>query len=221
MQLSKNIKLVVAGIAASCALSTSVQAATASYSVGFTTVPDVSIIQLTAMDFGVGLQLTAGGTCIMKNVATVADVAYVGNGILRLAPGTGVLAAGTDNADLSGACPSGKGTIGVYEVTGAPGAEVQVKVNALTTGTNFNFTPVGCISDYNNAADGDLCAAINPNTNVPVNTAATDDVIGNATGSGAPASGKTFIAVGGSLTVAQTLTAGTTYTEQFTIDVTY
>ena len=98
---------------------------------------------------------------------------------------------------------------------------MQVKVNALTSGTFFNFTPTGCIANYNGAANGDLCAAVSADTNVPVKTAKSGDVTGNGAGSGAPAVGKTYISVGGDLVVAQTLTAGQTYTEQFTIDVTY
>ena len=87
MQLSTQMKLVTTAAVLASAISFNVNAATSNYSVGFTTVPDVAISQIRALDFGVGLQLTAGGTCSMLNNATVADPGFVGNGDMRIAPG--------------------------------------------------------------------------------------------------------------------------------------
>jgi hypothetical protein len=223
MQLSKYIKLTAAITVVSCTLSTTVQAATASYAVGFTTVPDVSIVQLVAMDFGTGLLLSAGATCTMTNGTTEGSADFIGNTAMRLADATATLAPAGSNAVLSGtACTGGgSGTVGLYEVSGAAGALVQVSVNSITGGTNFNFTPAGCISSYDGNSDGDTCATITPKTDVQVQTAAAADQLTNTGTPGAPAVGKTYIAVGGDLIVSTTLSAGTTYTEQFTIDVTY
>lgn len=184
--------------------------------ISFTTVPDVSIIQLQALAFGGDMTLALNDTCTLLVTAAVGP-SEVDAGISD----TGAAVAGTFE-DRTGSCDNAnQGTAGIYEVSGGAGVPVKITVNTLT-GTNFNFTPTGAIGSYDglNGANGDSFQDITADTEHTVNLANVNDVT-NAVLGGAPQAGKTKIFVGGTLTASTALTAGTPYTETFTIDVTY
>lgn len=204
--------------------SVGLNAADATYNVGFTTVPDISIVQIQAMDFGGFLGLTNGAACTMEiedfnNAATK----YPGDTLLNLAS-TGPSPAAANSGDLTTCGSAGgtdKGTIGVYEIQGIPGGDVKVTVNNITTGADFNYTAVGCVGDYNGAGDGDTCNAVTAGTQQTVTLAAPGDTVGNGVGEGIPAPGATRIALAGTITATAVHLAGQTLTESFVIDVTY
>jgi len=187
--------------------------------ISFTTVPDVSILQLQAIQFGGDMTLSLNDTCSLLVSAAVGPD-EVDSGI---APNAVVGEAATFQ-QRGGSCdPTNAvdGTAGIYEVSGGAGVPVKITVNTLT-GTNFNFVPTGAIGNYDgaNTANGDSLQDITADTEHTVNLANVNDVI-NAAQGGSPQAGKTKIFVGGTLTASTALTAGTPYTEQFTIDVTY
>jgi hypothetical protein len=200
------------------ALTASVQAADEDFAINFTTIADVSITQLTPMDFGGELNLAPGSSCTMLVSNTVTPSAVVA----KAKDGAGAAESATYQ-DLSGACDAGeKGTAGIYTITGAPGVKVNVTVNALVGGTNFSFVPTATGVVYDNATDGDAFAtftASGNNQTGSVTLASSDDVLGGT--GGVPVIGESQLFVGGTITSSATLLAGKTYTEQFTIDVTY
>ena len=184
--------------------------------ISFTTVPDVSIIQLQALAFGADMTLTLNDTCTLLVTGTVIP-SETDAGISD----SGAAASGTFQ-DRTGNCDNAiDGVAGIYEVSGGSGVPVKITLNSLT-GTDFNFAPTGTVGNYDgaNTSDGDSFTDLTSNTEATVNLANTNDVT-NAVAGGAPQAGKTKIFVGGLLTASTALTAGTTYTETFTIDVTY
>lgn len=225
MQPIKISKLLVPAALLAASISMTTSAATANYSVGFTTVPDITIVQIRAMNFGTGLSLANGVACAMEiedqaNAATK----YPGDTIMKLASvGPSLVAANA--GDLSGAgclaSVGSKGTIGIYEIQGIAGGTVNVTVNNIVGATNFNYVAGGCIGIYDGAGDGDLCTTVVGGTPIAAKLAAAADTVGNTAGSGIPAPGATRIALAGTITTASTHTAGQVLTEQFVIDVTY
>lgn len=221
----KRMKHLLLPVAIASALTTTnLTAATASYSVGFTTVPDIGITQVQAMSFGSVLELSSGSTCAMA-ISDHAGANYVGDTIMKLAS-TGVEATSATAAVLSGTgCDAvsgtNKGTIGVYEIQGIAGGTVNVTVSNITGGTNFNYTASGCVGNYNNAGNGDTCIAITGGTAQAAVIASAGDTVGNTSPAGIPSPGATRLALAGSITSTRTLTAGQTVTESFLVTVTY
>ncbi len=224
MQLRKISKLLLpASVAvAVAAVSMSSYAATNNFAVGFTTVPDITIIQVQPMDFGGGLGLAANAKCVMAASGLAGD--YLGDTLMRLASAATGAAVGTPGRLTGVGCEFSQGldgTLGLYEIQGIAGGAVSVKVNSSLLGTSFTYVPTGCIGNYNAVPDGDLCAAVVPNTNVPVKLAAAGDVGSNTGDDGSPIIGRTRIQLGGTITAINANPPGTLLTESFTIDVTY
>ncbi|MFT5760096.1 MAG: hypothetical protein ACI9LM_004880 [Alteromonadaceae bacterium] len=224
MQPTKLLKLLLPCTIAATIMSTTALAKVEPFSVGFSTVPNIAITPVTAMDFGAGLGLGATASCIMSFNNTPADTDYPGDVVLNIASGTG--GAGATVGTLTGTgCEASaglKGTLGVYEVSGVAGGTVNVTINDITAGTDFNWASKGCIGTYTGAADGDTCTDIaGSGTSVGVVLATDGDTVGNSVGSGIPAPGITRIILAGTITAAKTHVAGEPLSEIFTIDVTY
>jgi hypothetical protein len=185
--------------------------------ISFTTVPDVSIIQLQALAFGGGMPLTLNDTCVLLVSGTDTPS--------ETDAGISSPAGAPESANYqtrTGQCDNTiKGAAGIYSVSGGSGVPIKITLNALT-GTKFNFTPTGTVGNYDGAdtANGDSFMALVADTEATVNLANTNDVT-NAIAGGAPQAGKTKVFVGGTMTASSNLVAGTTYTESFTIDITY
>lgn len=182
--------------------------------ISFTTVPDVSIIQLQALAYGSDMTLGLNDTCILAvnstDAPSEADAGISNSG------------AGSSGSYLtrSGGCGGAAGTVtaGIYEVSGGAGVPVKITLNTLT-GTNFNFAPTGTVGTYG-TPDSDTFVNLVADGEATATLASVASVTGAVSG-GTPQAGKTKVFVGGTLTASTALSAGTTYTETFTIDVTY
>ena len=227
MKFFNKSKFALATSSALMLVSLNVSAASEPFGVGFTTVPDITLLPVAAMDLGTGIFLPTGSVCDLA-VSDDAGTGYAGDTVMKLARGSGSeepqdvayqLLGGT-NTDCANA-GTVDGTAGLYEITAVPGGTVKVTVNSVTGGTFFNFVVAGCIGHYDGSGNGDDCLAITPGTPVNIRVADSGDTVGNTGTFGAIASGKTLIAVGGVLTTAATHGSDTSMTENFTIDVTY
>lgn len=192
------------------------------YTFGFTTVPDVSLAPITALDFGGKVALTGGTTCTLNIAASAGNAP--GNVSAKKAD-AGATADGTNFSELQGAgcgvAALTKGTVGVYEISGAAGVEVDITLTSQLAGTNFNFVPAGVAIDYDNASDGDTLTDIPAGVATAVQLASNADVTGNSGSPGVPVAGKSLLFVGGQVQVTTTLLAGQTYQETFGLDVVY
>lgn len=219
MQPIKLSKILVPCAVVASVFSMNANATSTTYTAGFTTVPEITLVQVTPMSFGTGMLGGLNKICSMT--VTGSGATYAGDVAMKLGTGATVAAGGTYPLMGGSGCstPGIVGVPGVYRITGVPGGAVKVTANSVA-GTNFTFAPAGCVANYNAAPDGDVCTALPANTLTNANVANTADTIGNTAG-GLPISGQALIALGGSLTSAIAFLPGTTYTETFVIDVTY
>jgi hypothetical protein len=216
--------LLASALIAVSGLSTSTLAADGTFGLNFTTVPDVSIAQVIALNFGDDLQLATGSDCTLAVNATTATPSSAA----ALIDVSGDVTEGANFQLRSGACDSGSltdGIVGKYVINGAEGVTVSITVNPILTGSggNFAFAPQGVASNY--AATGDdsvepLTPGVGQTATADIRLhAATDAVAG---GTNIPFPGQSFLFVGGTLTADTQLTAGTIYTAStFVVDVTY
>jgi hypothetical protein len=193
------------------------------FNFAFTTVPDVSINQITGLDFGDDLLLASGSTCTMlidgaTNTPGTVDALVDGASVVAQAL-YGIRSGDCDATGLT------SGVIGKYVINGAEGVTVSIVVNPLLTGNggNFAFSPAGTAVNYNAAAVDtfvDLVPGTSQTAIADIRLHATADV---DQGSGTAAfPGQSFLYIGGTLTADTQLTAGTEYTDSsFVIDVTY
>jgi hypothetical protein len=185
----------------------------------FDTIKAVAIAEITPLSF-TGLTLGNGDSCVMTASADGSGTGYLGDVAMRLGSGQ-TNAIGTAANTMDVCVGTGTTAIGVYEIDGAAGATVQV---TITNGSNadVSVTPAGCVGFYNDGADLDTCEPLAVVTNggvTPVRLAGTGDT--GTLGEGTPLVGTSLIALGGTITAARALTAGTPYTVDFTIDVAY
>lgn len=212
MQLKKAKQALAVG-AVILGTSSTAFSASESFDLTVTTLPDVAITELQALDFGSNMYVGAGLSCFMDaatpgdgNNGTTADMNYEAGGV---APSKFGELSGTGCVAAAVASP------GIYELSGLTGLDVDVTVTGVT-GTDFTFYPnSGCIENYDGGAAGDTCESFIPGAAETVTLADTGDD-GNA------ADGIAIMTVGGTITIGGAdLTANTAYTENFTIEVTY
>ncbi|AEP30360.1 hypothetical protein [Brumicola nitratireducens] len=173
------------------------------------TLDDVSILTVTALDFGENITTTASGECTMDadqpantDVLTDANVTATTYGVLT---GTNCVGGG-----------AAIGTPGVYSVTGIGGLDVNLTVTTLTQSDDFTFAPQGCGVVHDNAGtDGDVCNAYTLGAPLTMTLA-------NATDNGASSANLAHFTVGGTITVGATgLSSDTNYPVTFNVDVVY
>jgi len=174
----------------------------------FETLPDITIAETRALDFGANLTLTQADTCAME--ARTAGSETLTDSQLGITGAGGFTTAYTSSGDLSGTSCSGDGTVGIYTVSSYAGAGITVTLSTGTA-TEIAFVPAGFVVDH---------------------TAAAEDLVALTSGTGANAvaapaltaytnAGDTKVIVGGTITNQQALTAGDSYTTDFNIDVVY
>lgn len=224
MQLFKISKLLVPCALVASVISLNTFAADSTdYSVGFSTVPDITILPVQALDFGTGLSLASGVNCTLALTDQGTPATYPGDTAMKMA-GTAADTVGANVNNLSGtgcSTSAGGGTYGLYQISGVNGGTVKLTVKPNTTGTDFTFIPTGCVAIYDGNGNGDVCTAFTSNIALTtVRIADAGDTVGN-TGGGIPAPGKTLVAVGGTILTTSTHTAGQDLTESFDIVVTY
>lgn len=220
--MKRNFKILTA-VAASL-LSASSFAAQENLTGSFTTIVAVSI-DTTPTELVInGLQIDTGNTCSLVAGTNTSAATYLGDITMRLENTTnGPNAAGSDVATTTttgSGCvlsASAGGGFGLYEISGAPGASVDVTVVA-SVGGDILLTPAGCVGDYDPSGD-DLCVAID--TDPSPTTIQLADSSGGALGEGQPIAGTSLIALGGQVTANNGLTPGTPYPVNFQINVTY
>ncbi len=205
-------KSCLAGIFAISALGNA-NAATGTFAVGFTTVADITITEVQPISFGTTMFITNAGTCTM-DVATPLALTMQA----ELASLTG---ANFGNVTGSGCVTTAAGASGnqggYFRLTGLSGADVKLTVNSASN-ADFGFVPTGCAIDHDGTAGAntDSCLTFTAGTPLTVTLA-------NATDAGGtnPVDKQLMLAVGGTITVNQALTAATAYTQNFTIVATY
>jgi len=191
---------------------TNANAATEPFSVSFTTIADVSITQEQPLSFGQNIFITSGGSCTLDASNPLASTmqsdlaSLVGTDFGKLTGGGCVPTAAGANGNQGG----------YYKISGVSGIDVKITINPVLS-ADFDFIPSGCVIDHDGtaAANSDACTVFTSGTQLT-------STLANATeGGGSGVDAQLMIAVGGSITLNQDLTAGTPYTQNFTIDVTY
>jgi hypothetical protein len=205
-------------------LSASTFAADAQFTGTFSTIKNVTIAETTPMVIN-GLFPGTSSDCILATPD--ASTAFPGETVMKIA-NTG--AAYTLNAATgSGAMTSGSsscsnaipGEVGIYLIDGAEGATVSITLATTGAVGGLTFDAAGCVSSYNGAADGDVCAPVAANsTTGSIVLANTADLTVSA-GQGQPEIGKAVLALGGTVTSSIGLSAASTYVVPFDVVVTY
>lgn len=192
----------------------SANAATGTFAVAFTTVADVSIVEVQPLSFGPNVFITNTGVCTL-NAATPLAATMQSDATTALT--------GANYGDISGTgCVTTAAGVngnqgGYYRLTGVSGIDIKVTVNPASN-ADFDFVPAGCVNDHDGAAataDSDSCLVFASGVQLTATLA-------NATETGLnQVDTQLMLAVGGEITINQELTAATAYTQNFTIDVTY
>lgn len=196
-------------------------AASADFDITVTTIPDVTLTEVQALDYGTTMYVTAGGNCLM-NASTP------GNAPASLMQYTRqALVVAANYGDLTGTgCVNGagNGTPGIYRITGIQGGSVRITISGVT-GTDFSFSPnSGCIVNYNGTTvnDGDSCTTFVPGVQTTRLLAATAEDDGTGATGQPSVAGQLMFTVGGTVTIGGTdLTPNQPYTENFPVTVIY
>lgn len=195
-------------------------AATANFDITVNTIPDVTLSEVQALDYGTTMFVTAGGTCQM-NATTP------GNQSSGMQYQTSAAVNAANYGDLSGTgCVngSGTGTPGIYKITGISGGTVRITISGIT-GTDFTFAPnSGCIVLYDGTTAVDSCTSFVPGTQTSRRLSAgpaSEDTATTPAGE-ASVAGELVFTVGGTVTIGGVdLTANQAYTENFPVTVIY
>jgi len=185
----------------------------------FRTIKAVTILPITGMSF-TGLTLTSGDDCDLETSTDGTGTGYLGDVFMRLGSGNNNAIGSTANK-MTSCVGAGTPAMGVYEIDGASGGAVTV---TITNGTNANVAviPSGCVGNYGAGEDLDTCKQLDVLTTAGVTTirlAGSTDT--GSLGEGTPIEGTSLIALGGNIAATSNLTAGSPYTVDFTISVTY
>lgn len=193
---------------------TSANAATGTFTVGFTTVTDVTITEIQPLTFGTTMFITNGGSCVLDAATPLAAT-------MQSDATTALTGANFGDVSGSGCTNTAAGASGnqggYYRLAGLSGSDVKVTINPVTN-ADFSFTPdSGCVNDHDGTAavDSDSCVVFSSGVQLTATLA-------NAVETGVnQVDTQLMIAVGGTITINQELTSATVYSQNFTIDVTY
>lgn len=179
-------------------------ATTEQFTVGFTTLPAITIGPITAMDFGQVLKLPNGSVCTMA----ADEVNTLGTASVEK---SGTPAANGNPGQMSGSCTGGAdGTLGVYEVAGLAGTDVTLTLLGETN-ADIQFEPIGYTWDFNAGAY------------VKLDETGSDtyQIADGGDGTATVTPGVSRVILGGTITNQRVLLAGDNVTADFTIDVNY
>lgn len=185
-------------------------AAADTFNLTVNTIQDVTIAEVTPLDFGENILTDANTSCAMDADAP-ADATVFADGGLAAASygvitGTGCVGSGTTVA-----------TPGVYSITGVDGLDVTLTLTSeVQGGGDYTFSPTGgCGVVHDNASGGDTCDAITVGTPITL-------TIADGVDDGDAVAGTTHFTVGGTIGVGATgLTSDTNYTATFLVNVVY
>jgi hypothetical protein len=170
----------------------------------FDTLPEITLTEIRAMDFGPVLSLTQAASCVMDADTGTENLTAIQLGHATL---TSYVINTNASGALSGTC-GGNGTVGIYEVSAYDGAALTVSV-AKGTATEIDFTPLGFAVDH---TTGDIVAV---DTTTPADVDAAPALTAESQ------AGKTRVVVAGTVLNTQALVADGSYTTDFEINVVY
>ncbi|WP_111980361.1 hypothetical protein [Algibacillus agarilyticus] len=185
-------------VTAALTQSSLVHAAEVSFDVGFVTLQDLNITQVSALSFGQNVFGTASTTCtITPTFTTTTNTGAVTDAeITDGTSGAGCLTVSTSTSNNFS---------GIYVINGEPGQNINLTIDSVTA-TDFNFSPTISAVDDTDTYSNALTIAQDSSTAVTLDST----------------SGNLNIVIGGTVTIGSTaLTANTSYTEQFNITATY
>ncbi|AWB67261.1 hypothetical protein C2869_12785 [Saccharobesus litoralis] len=187
-----------AAITAALAHGSMAFAAAIDFDVGFVTLQDISISQVSSLSFGQNVFGTADSTCtVTPTLATGTDTGAVADADVT----DGISGAGC----LSVSTGTSNNFSGIYVVTGEPGQSINLTI-ASVDGTDFDFSPTVIAVD--DTATYSTASSIPQDSPTAITLDST--------------SGNLNLVIGGTITIGSTtLTPNTSYTEQFTITATY
>jgi len=174
----------------------------------FTTLPVISMEEITPMAFGDVLSLTQAATCTMK-VDAGTPITDAEEGTTEVSTDAGALSVGELDAGTD--CAGDDGQVGIYEITSFADANITVSVT-VGVATDIAFTPIGYVT---NVIEGGTSTRedLDVDTDADVNASATLSAFSNA--------GTNRAIVGGTITNQATLTAGSPYATDFNLNVVY
>lgn len=213
MQQILNVKKTLVAGGLLLAVSNVASAASVPFVVSVTTLPDLVLTQVQALNYGVNMYVDALGVCTMDAGVPSDTIAH----IVRTAPN----ATGTGFGTISGTgCVTGAADNlkpGIYKIAGLQAQPVSITIGGASS-ADFSFSPNGCIATYDGStASADTCVAYTGAQSAVVKPlAATADVAGNVV------AGELLFTVGGVVTIGATpLTANLAYSQSFPVDVIY
>lgn len=176
--------------------------------VSFTVLPEITVTEVRAMNFGSVLKLAAAATCTLTANVTNME----GPSLTK----SDVAAAGTPGL-LAGTCAGGDaGTVGVYEITAIQGSDVNITVTGETN-ADISFAPAGYAVDFGGTLGGgdDTPTLVPNNTSTAITVPATAEFNANVN------PGVLRLVLGGTITNQRTLVADTAVSAGLTVDVVY
>jgi hypothetical protein len=180
--------------------------------INFTTLPVITLLEVTALDFGPVLSLTLADTCTMStSVGTALTPTQEGtdstDGVVHNTTAA-AQSAGAFTGDCLGAAD---GTPGIYEITSFTDADITVTLTAGTA-TSISFAPAGYVTNLVEAG------AFTRET-LAIGTPANVNASAAITAYAQPGTNRAI--VGGTITNFTALTAGAPYATDFNLDVVY
>jgi hypothetical protein len=213
MQQILNVRktLIVGGLL--LAMSNAADAASGSYAVTVTTLPDLVLTEIQPLNYGSNMYIDALGVCTMdagtptdtlaQIVRTSADSTGAGFGAIV---GTGCVTSALDHTKP-----------GIYKIKGLQGQTVNITIGGASD-ADFSFSPNGCIGTY----DGSTTAADTCSAYTGAQSAVTKPLATTADVAGAAVAGELLFTVGGVVTVGSiNLIASQAYSQSFPVDVIY
>jgi|GEM_PF-2866066 len=170
----------------------------------FDTLPVITIVEETQMDFGEVLTLAQSETCTLSASVAATDGTTLADG------DSGVSGTTPDGGALTGTCAlAAGGQPGVYTITSGASADIKVSVTAGAA-TEIAFNPIGVVYE----PDGTTSTLVDVAN--ALGTATASAVIGPVL-----QAGQNRLIMGGVITNQTTLIAGDAYDSTFDVEVTY